>query len=121
MAAAEADWLTLAQPEFDVESFSIVWLLAVATYGVGDVVTTIAIVWFLPLYAEANPLIHFAVSLFGGGGFLAVKLLVFYGVLAISLWAGFQGRDKLMFYGPPIVLALVGLFTTVHNLALMFA
>lgn len=119
MSTVEADWLTLERSPFDLDSFSTVWLLAAATYGVGDVVTTIAIVWFSPIYAEANPLIRFAVELFGGGGFLALKLLVFYAVLMISLWAGVPEKDRLMFYGPPLVLSAVGAFTTVHNLLLM--
>lgn len=121
MEAAEADWLTLERSPFDVDSLWTVWLVALATYGVGDVVTTIAIVWFMPLYAEANPVIQFAVELFGGGGFLALKLLVFYAVLGISLWAGVPERDRLMFYGPPLVLAAVGVLVTGNNLALMFA
>jgi hypothetical protein len=121
MEAAEANWLTLEHSPFDVDSLWTVWLVALATYGVGDVVTTIAIVWFLPLYTEANPLIQFAVEIFGGGGFLALKLLVFYAVLGISLWAGVPERDRLMFYGPPLVLAAVGVFVTGHNLVLVLA
>lgn len=121
MSTVEGDWYTLERSPFDVDSLFLVWLVAVATYGVGDVVTTIAIVWFLPLYTEANPVIQFAVEIFGGGGFLALKLLVFYAVLGISLWAGVPERDRLMFYGPPLVLAIVGLVVTAHNLSLMLA
>lgn len=120
MEVGEANWYTLEHSPFDVDSLWTVWLVALATYGVGDVVTTIAIIWFLPLYTEANPLVQFAVETFGGGGFLALKLLVFYVVLGISLWAGVPERDRLMFYGPPLLLAVVGLLTTGHNLALMF-
>ena len=119
METVEANWLTLEHSPFDIDSFSSVWLVAAATYGVGDVVTTIAIIWFMPFFTEANPLIQFAVEIFGGGGFLALKLLVFYAVLGISLWAGVPERDRLMFYGPPLVLAVVGAATTLHNLNLM--
>jgi len=124
MATADASWLDfdggLADASlFDEVSFSRMWLLAVATYGVGDVVTTIALVYFSPLHTEANPVIRQAIMAFGGGGFLGLKLLVIYACIGISLWAGVGDEDRLMFYAPPILLALVGLYTTVHNLGIL--
>lgn len=63
-----------------------VWLLAVATYGVGDVVTTIALVWFSPDFVEGDLLIAAASSAFGGGGVLSIKLLAFFACMGVSLW-----------------------------------
>ncbi|MFC7142566.1 hypothetical protein ACFQMA_22360 [Halosimplex aquaticum] len=120
MATADADWLTLDRTPFDEVSFSRVWLLALATYGVGDIVTTIALVYFSPLTTEANPVIRQAIMAFGGGGFLALKLLVIYACIGISLWAGVGDDDRLMFYAPPLLLTAVGTYTTVHNLGILF-
>ncbi|MFB6074707.1 MAG: hypothetical protein ABEJ89_06815 [Haloarculaceae archaeon] len=120
MATSEATWLTLDGTPFEVESFSRAWLLAAATYGVGDVVTTIAIVYFTPLYTEANPVIRSAIQAFGGGGFLAMKLLVFYACFAVSLAWGTRDEDPLLFYGPPVALTVAGVVVTALNLGLLF-
>lgn len=120
MSTARANWLTLDDSPFDEVSFSRVWLLALATYGVGDVVTTIALVYFSDLHTEANPVIRQAIMAFGGGGFLGLKLLVIYVAIGVSLWAGVGDDDRLMFYAPPLLLALIGVYTTVHNLGLLF-
>lgn len=119
MAAADANWITLNNVNYSRESFSRIWLLALATYGVGDIVTTIAIVWYSPLHAEANPIVNAAIATFGGGGFLALKLLVFYTCIGISLWGGVLDDDRFLFYLPPVVLALSGTVTTVFNLNLL--
>lgn len=121
MATAEAGWLDLEDSPFDEVSFSRVWLLALATYGVGDVVTTIALVYFSDLHTEANPVIRQAIMAFGGGGFLGLKLLVIYLCIGVSLWAGLGEDDRLMFYAPPLLLAAFGLYTTAVNLNLLFA
>jgi hypothetical protein len=120
MATADENWLHFEDSPFSEVSFSRVWLLAAATYGVGDVVTTIALVWFSELTTEANPVIREAIMAFGGGGFLALKLLVLYACIGISIWAGKGANDRLMFYGPPVLLAVVGLYTTLHNLSILF-
>jgi len=121
MVTADANWLNFEDSPFSEVSFSRVWLLAAATYGVGDVVTTIALVWFSELTTEANPVIREAVVAFGGGGFLALKLLVLYACIGISIWAGKGEDDRLMFYGPPLLLTIVGLYTTASNLNILFA
>jgi hypothetical protein len=120
MATADAEWLTLDGTRFEERSFSRVWLVAAATYGVGDIVTTITIIWFIPWFTEANPVIRVAIEAFGGGGFLALKLLVFYAAIGISLWGGLLDDDPVLFYGPPVVLTIFGVLTTVLNLSLLF-
>lgn len=120
MSTVERKWLTLDGVPFSTASFTQVWLFALATYGVGDVVTTIALVWFSPYHVEANPVVATAIGAFGGGGFLALKLLSFYACLGIALWAGALDDDFLLFYLPPVVLALAGTVTTILNLRLLF-
>lgn len=120
MSTLEPNWLTLEGASFDESRFGDLWLVAAATYGVGDVVTTIAIIYFTPLYTEANPVVRFAIETFGGGGFLGLKLLVIYCCIAISLWGGLLDDDPVLFYGPPAVLAVFGLVVTAMNLQLLF-
>lgn len=119
MSFAGENWLSLDDTAFTAESFSWAWLFALAAYGVGDVVTTIGLVWFSPYHVEANPVIAFAISLFGGGGYLALKLLVFYACIAVSVWGAVRDDDPLLFYGPPTALVVFGLLTTVHNVGLL--
>lgn len=116
--AGRPSWLTFDRVSFDEQSFVHVWLLALATYGVGDVVTTIGLVYFSPVHVEANPVIAEAIALFGGGGFLALKLLVFYFCLGISLSA-LADEDRLVFYGPPLALTVLGIAATAHNVLLV--
>lgn len=119
MSTAGATWLSFEEAAFSERDFSRVWLLALAAYGVGDVVTTIALVWFSPLHVEANPVVAAAIGAFGGGGFLALKLVVFYACLGISVWGGLADDDPVLFFAPPLVLLLFGLFATVHNVGLL--
>lgn len=119
MAATEVDWLSLEGSRFTRNSFSSAWLFAIGSYGVGDVVTTIAIVYFTPVFTEANPVVRLAIETFGGGGFLALKLLVFYACIGISIWGGVLDEDPLLFYGPPAVLTLFGVAVTALNLGLL--
>lgn len=119
METADADWLTFEGVSFSQTAFSRAWLVALAAYGVGDVVTTIALVWFSPFHVEANPIIASAIAAFGGGGFLALKLLVFYACIGVSVWYGALEEDTLLFYGPPAVLCVLGFATTAFNVALL--
>lgn len=100
-------------------AFSRIWLLALAAYGVGDVVTTIALVWFSPHHVEANPVIGAAIAAFGGGGFLGLKLLAIYACLWISLRYGLVADDPITYYVPPVALFVLGAGTTALNLSLL--
>ena len=119
MEAAERSWFSFDGSRFEEDRFTQAWLLALAAYGVGDIVTTIGLVWFSPVHVEANPIIAGAISLFGGGGFLGLKLLVFYAAIGVSLWGGLADEDSLLFYGPPLVLAAFGLLVTAINVSLL--
>jgi hypothetical protein len=111
--------LDLRETPFDEREFSRLWLLAVATYGVGDIVTTVALVWFVPRLSEGNLFLGSVVAEFGLAGLVGLKLLVFFVCIGVSLWAAPDG-DRLSYYLPPALLAVVGAFTTVYNLRLLF-
>jgi hypothetical protein len=110
--------VSLEETPFDPAEFSWLWLLSAATYGVGDIVTTIALVRYSATVAEGNALLRMAIEAFGLSGLIGLKLLAFFVCLAISL-RGARDADSALYYGPPAILALVGAFTTAFNLRLL--
>jgi hypothetical protein len=102
------------------DQLTVPWLFALATYGVGDVVTTIALVWFDPLHVEANPIVYAAIDALDQTGLVGLKVLVFGFAFWLSLWAARDEHDVVALYGPPAILTVIGLTTTVHNLGLLF-
>jgi len=110
--------LSLAETPYDAAEFSRLWVVATATYGVGDIVTTIALVRYSVSVSEANALLRTVIDAFGLWGLIGLKLVAFFACLAISL-AGAGDDDPLLYYGPPTMLALVGAFTTAYNLRLL--
>jgi len=110
--------VSLEETPFDPDEFSWLWLLSAATYGVGDIVTTIALVRYSATVAEGNALLRMAIEAFGLSGLVGLKLIAFLVCLAISLH-GARDADSALYYGPPAILALVGAFTTVFNLRLL--
>lgn len=111
--------LDLRGTSFDEREHARLWLLAVTTYGVGDIVTTIALVWFVPRLSEANVFLSSVISQFGLAGLVGLKLAVFSVCITVSLWA-VPADDRFGYYFPPTLLAVVGAFTTVYNLRLLF-
>ncbi|QGX96225.1 hypothetical protein EI982_16280 [Haloplanus rallus] len=111
--------LSLEGTPYDPTEFSRLWVVATTTYGVGDVVTTIALVQFSASVSEANAVLRTAIDAFGLWGLVGLKLLAFLVCLGISL-AGARDADPLLYYGPPTTLALVGAFTTAYNVRLLF-
>jgi len=93
------------------------WFLATLTYGVGDVVTTVAL-FRAPWVREGNGLLLAAMEAFGQAGLVGAKLVVFGLCLGISLWSA-QAGDRFGYYLPPAVLAVAGAFTTAFNLRLL--
>lgn len=112
-------WLSLDGTGADAERFTRLWLLATATYGVGDVVTTVALVQYAPRVSEGNPLVAVSIERFGLGGLVGLKWLAFFGALAVSLAALHHWRDRTLSYYPPLTLAVVGLLVTVLNIGLL--
>lgn len=112
-------WLTLDGVDAREEEFYWLWILATTAYGVGDVVTTIALVYYDPRVAEANPLVAAAMGSFGLGGLVVLKWAVFGCSLALSVVALRAWRDRFLYYAPPLTLTAVGLLVTASNLWLL--
>jgi hypothetical protein len=110
--------LRLSGTPFGEREFSRLWFFATATYGVGDVVTTIALIGFSDRVREANPLIRAAVETLGNAGLVGLKLAVFLTFILVSVDAA-QREDRIFYYLPPVVLTVLGTFTTVYNLRLL--
>lgn len=117
-ATGLSSWISLSNTPFDALEFSRLWFVATLTYGVGDVVTTLALIGYSNTVNEANALIAAAVGGYGEAGLIAVKLAVFGVCLAISLSSARAG-DRLGYYLPPVVLSFVGAFTTALNIRLL--
>ena len=103
---------------FDEREFRRLWLLAAATYGVGDIVTTIALVQFSTALQEGNSLLRLAFQQFGPAALVTLKLAILLACIAVSVDAA-RRDDRLLYYLPPALLAIVGAFTTVYNLRLL--
>jgi hypothetical protein len=119
-----ADVPGLPVGDLSLEQFSALrlWVLAVATYVVGDVATTTAVLRLSDLHREANPVVRTVLESAGTGGFLAAKLAITLGCVWVSV-RGFQARkvDELTAYGPPVLLATIGVVATLHNLRILVA
>lgn len=99
----------------DVRLFYALWLLALVTYGVADMWTTLAIIETPGLF-EANPVVRATIAGFGGAGFAALK----FSVLAVGIvYSADVARDDGSWYLPPALLAGVGTVVVVHNLGLL--
>lgn len=101
---------------FDDREFYLLWVVVVVTYGVGDMLTTMAVV-DAPGLHEANAVVTAALA-FGGGGLAALKFLVIGGCVVLSAGAALR-RDRVLYYLPPALLTAMGSLVTVHNLGLL--
>ncbi|MDX1745988.1 MAG: hypothetical protein R3324_08630 [Halobacteriales archaeon] len=111
------EWFSLEGTHFEGDEyrFRLAWLLAAATYGVGDIVTTVAVVFFDPSIQEANPLMQAAADAVGALGVVPLKLAVFLLFIGVSVYLARMGEEWLS-YAPPAVLTVSGTLVTVHNL-----
>ncbi|WP_066418517.1 hypothetical protein [Halorubrum aethiopicum] len=101
------------------EEFYSLWIAATSTYGVGDIVSTIAFLTYVPAIEEANPVVAFALDSFGLAGLVALKIAVYLVMLWISVLGAREG-DGLLYYFPPVLLTAVGLYLTGSNVWLMW-
>lgn len=95
------------------------WIAATTAYGVGDIVTTIALVFYAPHVQEGNPLVAAAVGSFGVAGLVALKLAVFVGCLALSVYAMHAWADRVLYAFPPVLLTALGTALTLLNVGLL--
>lgn len=118
LAAADADaadTTDAARPMTHRLGLWVLWVIAVATYGVGDSVSTIIAVYLVDGLGEGNPLVAILLAEFGIQGLFALKLLVFVVAITINLY-GRQRDDWVGYYGPPAFVALLGAVLTASNL-----
>jgi hypothetical protein len=101
------------------QQFYWLWIAATATYGVGDIVSTIAFLEYVPAIREANPLVVFALDAFGLGGLVALKIAVYLFLIWVSVRGAREG-DGLLYYYPPILLTVVGTYLTASNVRLLW-
>jgi len=99
--------------------FLALWAVAVATYGVGDLVTTLRIVTTQPMVVEGNPLVAAAVATYGVPGLVGLKLAGVAVCLLVSCYGALVWDDLFAYYAPPVGLALVGAVLTANNLWLL--
>ena len=107
-------------PEADLD-FTWLWIFATLGYGVGDMITTLALIGYNPLVREGNAIVRWLFDMWGIPGFVAGKLLVFGACFAISLYALEVWEDRWLYYFPPLLLTVVGGFTTGYNIVLLSA
>ena len=114
-------WLTLdgSLAENREQEFYWLWIFATLGYGVGDIVTTLALVGHSPFVKEGNVLVKWLFAVWGIPGFVTGKLVVFSISFAVSLYALNAWDDRLLYYFPPLVLTIFGGFITGYNIFLM--
>jgi hypothetical protein len=103
---------------YSTTEFARLWLIATATYVVGDSVTTLAIINHSPTVVEANAAMAAAVAAFGEAGLIALKMAAMLFGIGVSIYAS-RESDRLLYYTPPVFLAVVGGFATAYNLRLL--
>lgn len=95
--------------------FYALWVVALFSYGVADMWTTLAIVE-APGVVEANPVVRATIADFGGAGLAALKLFV---LLVGIVYSAHSAADGGTWYLPPAMLAVVGTAVVVHNVGLL--
>ena len=98
--------------------FYALWLGAVLTYGVGDVVSTLYATTAVPGLIEGNPVVGTLLSSAGLPGFLLLKLIVLLVLISVSV-QGARRREPFSYYWPPVVATGVGLLLTGWNVRLI--
>jgi hypothetical protein len=112
------EWFSLDGTPVTEQRFYWAWIAATTGYGVGDVVTTIAIVTFASGVTEGNPIVASGMSALGLAGLVAIKIAVLVGCLGISQYSARLG-EPILPYVLPSILAVVGASLTGYNVWLM--
>lgn len=109
-----------SESPYRVGSFGsyILWIVAGITYGIGDLVTTLYALLFVPGLGEGNLLVLSVLQSFGIPGFVGLKIIAFILAIRISM-RGAGSNDRVAFYAPPIAVAAAGAVLTGWNLLLI--
>lgn len=118
MSTVDSGWPGFEYGALRAVPFVSVWILALLTYGAGDLLTTVAVV-SSPLHAEANPVVGTVIAAFGGGGVLGLKVVIISACFGLSVWGGLRDDDLFLLYMPPTILTVIGAVTTTFNLGLL--
>ena len=97
-----------------------VWGAATLAYVTGDGVLTMLLTSVVPAVREGNVVVRSVVDWFGTPGLLGFKAAVVLACLAVSVGWGDADDEPGLYYGPPLVLLVTGVFATVYNLVLVF-
>lgn len=114
MATSEAsDGAPVGSP-WEAVSLTRLWVAAIATFVVGDVLTTTVVLSLSEIHTEANPLVREILRASGSLGLVGFKLL--FVLVCVGLTVRFRDRVVTpVLYGPPAAIGLIGLYATVHN------
>lgn len=106
-------------PAYEVRAweFYVLWGLAAATYGVGDMLSTLAALSVYGL-SEGNPLVSWILGQAGVQGFVLAKFVSFFVAIGISV-SGASADDRVTYYAPPLLVTAAGLGLTLWNLSLI--
>ncbi|MDR5672513.1 hypothetical protein RH858_05030 [Halalkaliarchaeum sp. AArc-GB] len=96
-----------------VDSEWLLWLVAVAFFGIGDLVTT-AIGLQLQYVVEVGPVVGEVIKIYGATAMVWLKVLVF--VLCYGLWRIVPEPHRV---GVPLGLAVLGVLVTLWNLVVL--
>ena len=111
--------LEAPQREMNECNFVFLWAIATLSFGVGDLLTTFAIISGFPHVIEANPVMTRTVEMVGYWGIVWLKLGAFAGALSISVYASRVWGDRFLHLFPPIAVTAVGAFATAFNVTLI--
>lgn len=89
------------------------WWLALAFFGVGDLLTTGVAISFGSV-GEANPFVRYSIETFGFGGFVGLKLLAL--ALSYAAWRAVGSPNNV---GVPLALSVLGFGFTTWNLVVV--
>lgn len=98
--------------------FYFMWVCAIVTYGAGDFVTTVILVYRYSGYQESNPIVRWILEMYGIPGFLGLKALAFGIGIGVSLHA-IGKRNTQLYYFPPVAMVLMGVVATGIHLELI--
>lgn len=96
-----------------LDSERFLWLVAVAFFGIGDLLTTVAGL-HLEQVIEAGPVVADVIAVHGVPAMVALKLAVF--AICYGLWRVVPAPHRV---GVPLGLAMLGVLVTIWNVGII--